>query len=98
MENLQKILRSKYQNQIDKVTKPKKRARIQVLTDRVYEQLGLGEDYKKYPLVCRLVKNNKEAHIQAALSWLADYPNKNNPLGLFMWKLKEIRNHAKPLS
>ena len=90
MENsLETILRQRY----EAIRKPKKRARVQVMADRVHERLGFGDDFKHYPLLVRLCKNNKEAYIERALSWISDYPKTRNKLGLFMWKLKDIRKH-----
>lgn len=89
--NLEAILRERY----EAIRKPKKRARVQVMADRLHERLGFGDDFKHYPLLVRLCKHNKEAHIEQVLSWIADYPRTRNKMGLFMWKLKAIREDAK---
>lgn len=98
MENLEAILREKYRQNVDKYKKPRKRARVQVMADRVHEKLGFGDDFSKYPLLVRLCKFNKEAHIEQVLSWISDYPQTRNKLGLFMWKLKDIRDKSKAKS
>lgn len=95
MENLEDILRQRYKDKVGTFGKPKKRARVQVMADRVHEKLGFGDDFSHYALLVRLCKFNKEAHIEQVLSWIADYPRTRNKLGLFMWKLKAIREDAK---
>lgn len=98
MDNIQQILREKYQNKISKVTKPKQRARCQIMADRIHEKLGFGDDFKNYPVLVRIAKHTPEGRIEAALSWISDYPNTRNKLRLFMWKLKDLRIHAEQKS
>lgn len=98
MQNLQNILRESYEQKISAATKPKLRARSQVLADRIHEKLGLGEDFSQYPLLVRIAKHTPEARIEAALSWISDYPRTRNKLRLFMWRLKQLRLDAKSKS
>lgn len=98
MQTLQKILEEKYSQSISKVTKPKLRARSQVIADRLHEKLGMGEDFSNYPLLVRIAKHTPEARIEAALSWISDYPRTRNKLRLFLWRLKQLRLDAKSKS
>lgn len=98
MESIKESLSDQYKNRIKKAKSDKKRARVQILADEVHQALGLGEDYSKYPTICRVVKHSKEAHIHSTLSWLADYPNAKNKFRLFMWKIGKVRKDAKLLA
>lgn len=95
MESLQSALQARYKQQIDKAKRPKSRAKCQLLADRIHEKLGFGEDFKHYPLLVRIAKHTPEARIEAALSWISDYPKTRNKMRLFMWKLKDLRINAK---
>ena len=51
------------------------------------EELG---DYKHRSLYIKLAKTNNRALIEKALSFVKD-SNARNKIGLFMWKLKNLR-------
>ena len=96
MEDLRQTLNNRYQSEFEKLKsgKRKKRARVQVIADHIFKELGLT-DYRLYPSLCRMVKHNKESHIMSAVSWVKDYPNARDKFKLFSWQLAKIRDNSK---